>query len=140
MIEACKAAQAEEKPNIALIAREYGVLSTGGGSSLLINVQHLARLYNCLMLYIVCIAGISPSHREPSFLKPSKRYKLPIQIVLRRSRPSIQTFVTDIDYITTSIIHTLLVGHYKTGLGRAASLVRLGNQLIERLRGIRRKP
>jgi hypothetical protein len=39
-------------------------------------------------------------------LKPWKRYKLPIQIVVRRSRPSMKSFTTDIDYITTPIIHS----------------------------------
>ncbi|KAL4946959.1 hypothetical protein BDW69DRAFT_179363 [Aspergillus filifer] len=41
------------------VARDRPILSTGGDSSLLINVQHLARLCICLMLYSVCMAGIS---------------------------------------------------------------------------------
>ncbi|KAL4734409.1 hypothetical protein BDV11DRAFT_198223, partial [Aspergillus similis] len=41
-------------------------------------------------------------------MKLLKSYKLPIQIVVRRSRPSMQSSTTDIDYITTSIIHNWL--------------------------------
>jgi ankyrin repeat protein len=53
-----------EKWNMLVFRTKYKSMSTGGGSSLLINVQHLAHLLVCLMLYTVCMAGISPGHRE----------------------------------------------------------------------------